>query len=67
MTLKAKWDNCFDKNDLYAWIFVNGMMTILNEETYKITIKENYIHRTPYYEVSITKNIENKRKPYENN
>lgn len=66
MTLKAKWDNCFDKSDMYAWIFINGMMTILNEETYKITIKENYIHRTPYYEVSINK-IENKRKRYENN
>jgi hypothetical protein len=54
MTIKAKWENRFDKNNIYSWIFINGMMTILNEETYKITLKENYVHRTPYYEISIT-------------
>jgi hypothetical protein len=60
MTIKAKWDYYFDKNNMYSWIFVNGIMTILNEETYRITIKENYIHRTPYYVISITNKNETK-------
>ena len=67
MTIKAKWDNYFDKNNMYSWIFVNGIMTILNEETYRITIKENYIHRTPYYEISITNRNETKDETNEKN
>lgn len=61
MTIKAKWEDRFDKSNIYSWIFINGMMTILNEETYKITLKENYVHRTPYYEINITnkKDIKN--------
>jgi hypothetical protein len=55
MTLKNKWDNHFDKSVLYSWIFINGIMKFANEETYKITLKENYVHRTPYYEIDITK------------
>jgi hypothetical protein len=66
MTIKAKWNNYFDKNNMYSWVFVNGIMTILNEETYRITIKENYIHRTPYYEISITNQNEIKGETNEN-
>jgi hypothetical protein len=66
MTIKAKWDNYFEKHNMYSWIFVNGIMTILNEETYRVTIKENYIHRTPYYEISITNKNENKGETNEN-
>ncbi len=53
-------DNYFDKSNMYSWVFVNGIMTILNEETYNITLKENYVHRTPYYEINITKKKETK-------
>lgn len=53
MTIKTKLENYIDKNDVYSWIFVNGIMTILNEDKYYITLKENYVHRTPYYEISI--------------
>lgn len=55
MTLKGKWHNYVDTTDMYSWIFVNGIMTIANEDTYQITLKENYVHRTPYYEICINR------------
>lgn len=55
MNLKTKWDNHFDKCTLYSWIFIDGIMKISDEETYKITLKENYVHRTPFYDIDKTK------------
>lgn len=55
MTLKGKWQNFVDTTEMYSWIFVNGLLTIENDETYQIILKENYVHRTPYYEIHITK------------
>lgn len=53
MTLKGKWQNYVDTSNMFSWIFVNGIMTIENDDTYQITLIENYVHRTPYYEICI--------------
>lgn len=62
MTLKSKADsNYYDKTRMYAWVFENGAMIILNEETYKITLRQNYFHREKNYGIDI---IENRKADY---
>lgn len=54
MTIKAKFDGSFNKSKMYSWIFIKGVMVILNEDTFNVTIKESYIHK-PSYEIGINK------------
>lgn len=53
MSIKTKFESSMDKNNLYSWMFVNGIMTILNDKTFVIKLKENYVHRTPFYEINL--------------
>ena len=54
MTLKAKADSSYyDKSHLYAWIFINGVMIIEDEETYNFTIKQESNHRASYFETEL--------------
>ena len=47
MTIKAKWDKLHPAAgpETYTWIFIQGRMFVINDETYAEAVKENYLKK----------------------
>lgn len=47
MTIKAKWDKYYPAAgpETYTWIFIQGRMFIINDESYAEAAKKNYLNK----------------------
>jgi hypothetical protein len=51
MSLKTTWENIhFERQNHFAWIFIEGRMFVINDVTYYKALKENYLNKQKYYE-----------------
>lgn len=64
MSLKAKWDNAhFERYNPYIWIFIEGRMLVVNDDSYSRQIKESYLHyRGKQEEIARKEHENNERK-----
>ncbi len=47
MTIKAKWDKYHTAAgpETYTWIFIQGRMFVINDETHAEAVKDNYLKK----------------------
>ncbi len=47
MTIKAKWDKYYPAAgpETYTWIFIQGRMFVINDETHVEAVKDNYLKK----------------------